>query len=149
MKLSSMSVALKPALLSLAVAMPLSAIAQSAIQRAAEPYITKPEIQFAIATPVAAPPAVAPGVPALSLVPVVSFEIEKGKHVDEQLRAYAKQSGWNLVWQAPDYVLDQRMTLQGDFEASLLSFLKGANEAGTRLRAVFYRGNKTVRVMEF
>ena len=81
--------------------------------------------------------------------PIPTFELVKGKRVDEQLRAFGKRSGWDLIWQAPDYVLDQNMIIQGDFEPAVLFFLKGTNEAGSRLRAIFYRGNKTVRVTEF
>lgn len=93
----------------------------------------------------ATPPVVSVVVP----VPVEAFEIEKAKRVDEQLRAYGKRSGWELVWQAPEYVLDQNMTIPGNFENAVAFLLRGANEAGTRLRAVFYRGNKTVRITEF
>lgn len=86
----------------------------------------------------------------LNIRPITpAFELVKGKRVDDQFRVFGKQSGWNLIWQAPEYVLDQNMTIPGDFESSILFFLSGANEAGTRLRAVFYRGNKTVRVTEF
>lgn len=81
--------------------------------------------------------------------PPPTFEMTRGKRVDDQLRAYGKTAGWDLVWEAPEYMLDRNMTVQGEFEAAVLSFISGANEAGTRLRAVFYRGNKTVRVTEF
>jgi hypothetical protein len=107
------------------------------------PFARPPELKRAdarAATPAATPAAIAPA---------ASIELEKGKRVDDQLRSYGKRSGWDLVWQAPDYVLDKNMVIEGDFESAVLFFLKGANEAGTRLRAVFYRGNKTVRVMEF
>lgn len=146
MKMPSTSIALKAVMLSLVASISLSAIAQSVIQRAAEPYAAKPEIQFVV---IAASSIVESSAPTPPLVPAASFEIKKGKRVDEQLRAYGSRSGWDLVWQAPEYVLDQNMTIQGDFESSVLFFLNGANEAGARLRAVFYRGNKTVRVTEF
>jgi Toxin co-regulated pilus biosynthesis protein Q len=82
--------------------------------------------------------------------PVPLFELVKDKRVDDQLRAYAKRSGWDhFIWQAPEYVLDQNMLIPGEFEASIAFFLKGANEAGSHLRAVFYRGNKTIRITEF
>lgn len=92
---------------------------------------------------------VAPVVVEAPAAPIPTFELVKGKRVDEQLRAFGKRSGWDLIWQAPDYVLDQNMIIQGDFEPAVLFFLKGTNEAGSRLRAIFYRGNKTVRVTEF
>lgn len=92
---------------------------------------------------------VAPVVVDAPAAPIPTFELVKGKRVDDQLRAFGKRSGWDLDWHAPEYVLDRNMVIQGDFEQAVLFFLKGTNEAGSRLRAVFYRGNKTVRVLEF
>lgn len=91
------------------------------------------------------------GIQNLNIQPITpAFELVKGKRVEDQLRAFGKKSGWNnLIWQAPEYVLDQNMMIPGDFEPAVLFFLNGANEAGARLRAVFYRGNKTVRITEF
>lgn len=81
------------------------------------------------------------------------LELRKGKPVFEQLRVYGKQTGWDLVWggagEAPLYVLDRDWSGPPDFEAAIAHFLNGVNEAGIRLRATFYRGNKTVRVSEF
>ena len=120
-------------------------LAQSSIQMVAEPFQTEEVNPFA-------PPAgsaianvqVAPVAPIMA-----SVQLEKGVRVDQQLRAYGQKTGWDLVWEGPEYVLDQSIVVQGDFEGSITTFLNGANEAGARLRAVFYRGNKTVRVMEF
>lgn len=95
----------------------------------------------ASAAPAPTPAAPGPAAPTL-------FQIEKGKKVDVQLSAYGQRTGWTIVWQAPDYIIDQPMVLPGDFEAAIINFLNGANEAGFRLRAVFYRGNKTVRITE-
>lgn len=79
----------------------------------------------------------------------VSLVLQKGRPVMDGLRAYGQKTGWDLVWEAPAYVAERDMVVPGDFEAAVESFLKGANEAGTRIRAVFYRGNKTVRVSEY
>ena len=79
----------------------------------------------------------------------VSLVLHKGKPVVEGLRAYGQKTGWDLVWEAPAYLAERDMVVPGDFEAAVESFLRGANEAGTRIRAVFYRGNKTVRVSEY
>lgn len=96
--------------------------------------------------------------PAAQALPVVPFApppeemalvIRKGKPVFEELRAYGLRMGWDLIWEAPVYVADRDMVVPGEFEAAVETFLKGVNEAGTRIRAVFYRGNKTVRVSEF
>lgn len=78
-----------------------------------------------------------------------SLVLHKGKPVVEELRAYGQRTGWDLVWEAPTYLAERDMVVPGTFESALETFLKGANEAGTRIRAVFYRGNKTVRVSEY
>lgn len=79
----------------------------------------------------------------------LSLVLRKGRPVVDGLRAYGQKTGWDLVWEAPSYVAERDLVVPGDFESALASFLKGANEAGTRIRAVFYRGNKTVRVSEY
>lgn len=148
-------VSVKTALASLIAAMPFMAMAQNAIEMASKPYMEKPAIGFVIASGVTAKPVIAPiaepktAVVAPAPAPAPSFELKKGKSVESQLLEFGKQSGWDLIWQAPEYVVDRNMMIQGNFENAVLSFLNGANEAGTRLRAVFYRGNKTVRVTEF
>ncbi|ABE47307.1 TcpQ domain-containing protein [Polaromonas sp. JS666] len=124
---------------------PFAASAQT-IQVSTEPFVDKPALPFA-APNQPRPAAAVPLAPAAPEVPLM--EIVKGKRVDEQLRDFGKRAGWNLIWQAPEYVLDQNMTLPGGFEESVTTLLKGANEAGARLQAVFYRGNKTVRISEF
>lgn len=96
-------------------------------------------------------PAAAPSAPlAVTTVTIEpSFEIKKGKRIDHQLAEYGKSQGWELIWEAPEFVFDKSKVLPGDFEAALVFFLNGANETGEQLRATFYRGNKTVRVTEF
>lgn len=166
MKAVSFSSTTNRVVLALVACMPVlaGAATQSVIASAGEPYLAKPEIKFVIDVVEAKPVEARAALPAPSsevflsppveviTPPVVappSFELVKGKRVDDQLRAYGKSSGWGLIWQAPEFVLDQNMMIPGDFESAVLFFLNGANEAGARLRAVFYRGNKTVRVTEF
>lgn len=122
-------------------------VQSQSIQVSPDAFIDTPALPFAPAR--AAPAAVVPIAPVVAPVVVKTFELLKGRRVDEQLRSYGKEAGWEVIWQAPEYVLDQNMTLQGDFEAAVEFFLKGTNVAGSRLSAVFYRGNKTVRVAEF
>jgi hypothetical protein len=121
----------------LSIGMPVCA---QVVQLSTKPYEDK------LLLPIAPPAKSSVAIP----MPIMaSVQLEKGVRVDKQLRAYGQQTGWDLVWEGPDYVLDQSIVLQGDFEGSITTFLKGANEASARLRAVFYRGNKTVRVTEF
>lgn len=125
----------------------ISASAQ--IQMETKPYqVAKPyqeaipAIQFAIGEEKpAVPVVVAPPAPALTLL--------KGKSLEAQFKAYAEKTGWTLIWNASNFVLDNDTTIQGDFETALTSFLTSANASGSRLRAAFYRGNNTVRVEEF
>lgn len=133
------------ALLAGATSVAFIASAQT-IQVSTEPFIDKPAMPFAAPNQPRAASALPVAPPAPEVPPM---EIVKGKRVDEQLRELGKRAGWNLIWQAPEYVLDQNMTLPGGFEESVTTLLKGANEAGSRLQAVFYRGNKTVRISEF
>jgi hypothetical protein len=106
---------------------------------------------FPVQPPVEALP-LAPFTP-LPLAPArpeedVELVLHKGRPVHDELRAWAQRHGWDLVWEAPSYVVERDLVLFGGFEAAVEAFLKGANEAGTRMRAVFYRGNRTVRVSE-
>lgn len=139
---------IKVALLTVTSCAAMMAEAQT-IQVSNEPFIDKPALPFAAPSKAGAANKVAPVVAAAPPAAVPTFELVRGKRVDEQLRDFGKRSGWDLIWQAPDFVLDQNMVIQGEFETAVLFFLKGTNEAGSRLRAVFYRGNKTVRVTEF
>jgi hypothetical protein len=91
---------------------------------------------------------IAPFVPAKPALPT-ELVLHRGRSVHEELRVYAQRAGWDLIWEAPAYMADRDTVVPGDFEAATELFLKGANEAGTRIRAVFYRGNRTVRVSEY
>ena len=136
------------ALLTVASCAAMLAKAQT-IQVSNEPFVDKPVLPFAAPNQPGDAHKVVPAIAAVPPAPVPTFELVRGQRGDEQIRDFGKRSGWDLIWQAPDFVLDQNMVIQGDFEPAVLFFLKGTNEAGSRLRAVFYRGNKTVRVTEF
>jgi hypothetical protein len=113
--------------------------APAQVRTSADPY---PLVPLPRALPVVP---FAPARPA----PPMELVLHRGRPVQDELRAYAQRSGWDLVWEAPAYVAERDTVVPGDFEAATELFLKGANEAGTRIRAVFYRGNRTVRVSEY
>ncbi|HEX2544496.1 MAG TPA: TcpQ domain-containing protein [Ramlibacter sp.] len=94
----------------------------------------------------AAAPAAAPAPAELPTAP--QLVIRGGRSVGEELRAFAKPAGWDLVWEAGPYVAERDVVLAGGFETAMETFLQGANEAGSRIRAVFYRGSRTVRIWE-
>lgn len=86
---------------------------------------------------------------AITSIAGTRIDLVKGKSIDQQFSRYATLTGWVLQWDASEYVLDNNHSIQGDFETALTTFLQATNESGSRLRATFYRGNKTVRVQEF
>lgn len=106
------------------------------------PYVPAPVAPAVVPEMVAAPPVAAASSAPLQLV------IRQGHSVDEELRAYARPAGWDLVWEAGPYVAERELVVAGGFEAAVASLLQGVNESGIRMRAVFYRGNHTVRVWE-
>lgn len=112
------------------------------VRTSPEPFPIKPAAEALPFVPFAAP---APPAPPEE----TSLVLHRGKPVVDDLRAYGQRTGWDLVWEAPTYLAERDMVVPGTFEGALETFLKGANEAGTRIRAVFYRGNKTVRVSEY
>jgi Toxin co-regulated pilus biosynthesis protein Q len=89
------------------------------------------------------------GTIAITVIPTGFIELVKGKAVDRQFSEFAKLSGWTLIWDAPEFILDHNAVIKGEFVEAMSTFLKNTNESGSRLRPVFYHGNKTVRVQEF
>lgn len=147
-------------LLTLAVWLPMLQPAGAQVRFSDLPYPVPPAAQapslplqpYAAAPAKAEAPAPAPAVPAAAPTSAVAAQeplvIRKGREVGEQLVAHARPAGWELVWDAPAYLAERDVTLPGDFEAALEAFLRGANAAGVPIRALFYRGNRTVRVWE-
>jgi hypothetical protein len=86
---------------------------------------------------------------AITVIESTRIDLVKAKPLSQQLGGYATLAGWVLIWDASEFILDNNVSFDGDFEAALTSFLLGTYESGSRLRATFYRGNKTVRIQEF
>jgi hypothetical protein len=109
------------------------------------------------AMPVPVPVSVALPIPMPAVEAVVEvvveapvFSLEKGQRVDLQLKEIAQKYGWSLNWDAPAFEAQISTTfVAGSFEKFIGVFISGASEAGTNLKAVFYRGNKTLRISEF
>ncbi|MFC6281226.1 TcpQ domain-containing protein [Polaromonas aquatica] len=72
-----------------------------------------------------------------------------GKQISVQLQIMANESGWQLIWEAADFNVEQKVAVSSDFVKALTTVIESANLSGSRLKATFYKGNKTVRVMEF
>lgn len=117
------------------------ASAQTSIQMRSEEAPVDGPNPFAPLKP-AAPAVVAPKeLPPMFLLP--------GKTVSVQLMAMAKASGWDLVWDAADFSVDQKVALSSDFTKAVGIVIESANSEGTHLKAMFYRGNNVVRITEF
>ena len=117
------------------------------LRPAAQPLPVRPYVPAAAAPAIPEVVAAPPVLPASSALPM-QLVIRQGRSLDEELRAYARPAGWDLVWEAGPYVAERELVVAGGFEAAIESLLQGVNESGIRMRAVFYRGNHTVRVWE-
>ena len=139
----------------LIVSLLVLADASAQVRTSSEPFPVRPAAQPLPVRPYLAAPA-APAIPqAVAAPPLVTatsaptqLVIRQGHSVDEELRAYARPAGWDLIWEAGAYVAERELVVAGGFEAAVESLLQGVNESGIRMRAVFYRGNRTVRVWE-
>jgi hypothetical protein len=64
------------------------------------------------------------------------------------LARWAVRAGWQLVWELPvDYAVDARTQLSGSFEEAVAVVAKGMEGAEMPLKAIFYAGNKVLRVV--
>lgn len=104
-----------------------------------EPAVSNPApaVQLAIA-PVVAPAA----------APTLNYLLP-GRTVGNQLQPMAIASGWQLVWEAPDFTVEEKTPLSADFVAAMTSLTESANSNGIHIKATFFRGNKLVRVTEY
>lgn len=119
----------------------VAASAQQAVKTVDAPYVPP---SSAVAIPVVAAKGVDDVIganPFMSLVP--------GKTVAEQLRQMGATSGWQLLWEAADFSIEQKVQVSSDFVSAVTTIVNSANQTGTKLKATFYRGNNIVRVTEF
>ncbi|MGI4846679.1 MAG: toxin co-regulated pilus biosynthesis Q family protein [Janthinobacterium lividum] len=70
------------------------------------------------------------------------------KTLNGALARWASAAGWQLVWELPvDYAVETRTVLPGSFEDAVGAVAKSMEGAEVPMKAVFYRGNKVLRVM--
>ena len=70
------------------------------------------------------------------------------KSIRSVLERWAKQAGWQLVWEVPvDFGVDASATLHGTFEEALQSVIDALAGSSTPIQAVLYRGNKVLRIV--
>ncbi|SFL98532.1 toxin co-regulated pilus biosynthesis Q family protein [Rugamonas rubra] len=64
------------------------------------------------------------------------------------LARWAAQAGWQLVWELPvDYAVDARTQVSGSFQEAVAMVAKGMEGAEIPLKAIFYAGNKVLRIV--
>lgn len=78
-----------------------------------------------------------------------TWSITPGKRLSETLEHWGREAGWqSVIWEAPDMVAEIGATFEGTFEEAVASTMESLTRSGTQLKAVFYSGNKVVRIME-
>ncbi|MFS2008008.1 toxin co-regulated pilus biosynthesis Q family protein [Duganella sp. CT11-25] len=64
------------------------------------------------------------------------------------LLRWAASEGWQLVWEAPvDYAVERDTTVTGSFEQAIEAVAHSMAGAETPLQAIFYKGNRVIRIV--
>jgi hypothetical protein len=107
-----------------------------------------PTAATATDTPPATTAAVASPATTAAAAPEV-WEIKKGEHISEALKAWAKSAGWVVEWNlSKDWVSPQNTRFTGDFESAAASAVRALASNGADIRAVFYSFNQTVAIRQ-
>ncbi|WP_081768924.1 toxin co-regulated pilus biosynthesis Q family protein [Herbaspirillum sp. RV1423] len=70
------------------------------------------------------------------------------KTLNAAMARWAAQAGWQLLWELPvDYAVEARTTVRGSFEEAVNTVAKSMESAEIPMKAVFYQGNKVLRIM--
>lgn len=70
------------------------------------------------------------------------------KTLNVALARWAVAAGWQLVWELPvDYAVETRASVQGSFQEAVTQVTKSMDSAEIPLKAIFYEGNKVLRVV--
>jgi len=70
------------------------------------------------------------------------------KTLNAAMARWAAQAGWQLLWELPvDYAVEARTTVPGSFEEAVSTVAKSMEGAEIPMKAVFYQGNKVLRIM--
>lgn len=133
---------MKLSLIAAGMCLALSANAQQGVKTVDAPYV--PAASATAAIPVKSAQAVDDVIGANPFTSLTA-----GKAISTQLQQLAKEDGWQLIWEATDFNVEQKVTVSSDFVKAITTVIESANLSGSRLKATFYKGNKTVRVMEF
>ena len=64
------------------------------------------------------------------------------------MQRWSQAAGWQLVWELPvDFAIEARADVSGDFEDAVAKVVKSMENSDMPMKAVFYRGNKVLRVI--
>uniref|UniRef100_E6QMU6 Toxin co-regulated pilus biosynthesis protein Q C-terminal domain-containing protein n=1 Tax=mine drainage metagenome TaxID=410659 RepID=E6QMU6_9ZZZZ len=78
---------------------------------------------------------------------MVDYTLHAGDPIEDQLRGWAKQAGWTLIWDAPqDWVVPGNATFGHDFQAAAKSVLEALSKNGADIRGDLYPANHTLVV---
>lgn len=100
-------------------------------------------IRLAQATPIAA------SLPSIPAQPSQSWEISRAdKTLKSTITRWAETSGWQLSWElAADYAIEADTHLKGTFEEAIESVARSLETADVPVKAIFYKGNKVLRIV--
>ena len=118
---------------------PVLAVAAPSLATPATPQAGLPPPASKVDATVVVPPP--PPAPEWELAP-------SDKTLNAALKRWATKAGWQLVWEFPhDYEIDVRSTIPGTFEEAIDAVAKNIGTAETPMRAIFYKGNKVLRIV--
>jgi hypothetical protein len=90
--------------------------------------------------------------PAKAAAPVKAKPTWEVLPADKTLKAtlarWAAAEQWQLVWELPvDYPVDARSAVVGSFEEAVSMVAKSMNHADVPMKAIFYAGNRVLRIV--
>jgi hypothetical protein len=125
-------------------AIALNVQANAASSRAKPAAPSKPGAAAKPAEQAGAPPEPATQVPVQSIWEIALAD----KTLNTALSRWAVQAGWQLVWDLPvDYAVETRTTVPGTFVEAVTLITKSMATAEIPMRAIFYDGNKVLRIV--
>ncbi|MGC8467822.1 MAG: toxin co-regulated pilus biosynthesis Q family protein [Acidithiobacillus sp.] len=88
-------------------------------------------------------PLAKPSVIPLKAVPV--FSLMRGDLILADLRKWAKQSGWTVIWKVPeDWQVPNTTSFTGGFQQAVTQVIQALASNGANIHAVFHTANNTV-----
>ena len=87
------------------------------------------------------------GAPRAAAVP--SWDVTPAdKTLKAALTRWAEAAGWQLVWELPiDYAVSARTDIKGSFTDAVETVARSMATADTSMKAIFYEGNRVLRIV--